>query len=420
MKTQTTSEISDALEEIQRQAKLSQFTAKAVDRIAQARIDLVLGRDAKAVFFATIAMRLKMVAATDLPTAATDGRQIRYNPEFICGLSRAEAVGLIAHEVMHISNAHHARMGERDPKTWNIAADLAINPLLADAGIDLPAGGLFPEEGPYSDLPKGLSAEEYYTLLQDPNRKKKGGGEPGDGDGGNDPGQCGGVEKPGKGSPAECRKAEAEAREATAAAQQAAESSNRGSMPAGLGRNVSEILEPTVDWRDVLRQFVARAAKNDYCWSRPNRRYIHAGLYLPGLYSEELGDVVLAVDTSGSIGEKQLSEFAAEAQGILEAYDTKLTILYHDSKVAHVQEWRSTDGPLVLEPKGGGGTSHVPVFEHIANQNIDAACIVCLTDMYTEFPAAGPEIPTLWCNCGRPGTKAPFGAVVDIKRSSDA
>src|SRR5258705_12897363 len=142
-----------------------------------------------------------------------------------------------------------------------------------------------------------------------------------------------------------------------------AAAAGRGTLPAGLGRAAERVIHPPLDWRSVLREFVSAHARNDYSWARPNRRFIAQGLYLPGLRSEELGDVVLAVDTSGSISEQVLGAFAAEANAVLAAYDCAVTVLYHDTEVQKVQTWASADGPLVLDPVGGGGTSHNCVFD---------------------------------------------------------
>jgi predicted metal-dependent peptidase len=305
-----------------------------------------------------------------------------------------------------------------------VACDLAVNPLLLDAGFTLPASRLVPGEGAYRDLARGKSAEDYYGLLpddppgaghqdDDPGRGQDDAGQGGaPSPGAQDPGGCGGVRDPAAGSPSDCRQAESEAAVAVAQAQQAARV--RGQLPAGLARLVEEVLQPRVDWRDVLREFVSSHARNDYAWSPPNRRFVHAGLYLPGLRSEELGDVVLAVDTSGSIGEKELARFAAEAQGILEAFDCTLTILYHDSDVQRVQHWRSGDGPLVLEPVGGGGTSHLCVFDRIAAQGELPTCVVCLTDLYSVFPEAPPAVPVLWAVAGSNNAQPPFGRRVSV------
>jgi predicted metal-dependent peptidase len=218
---------------------------------------------------------------------------------------------------------------------------------------------------------------------------------------------------PGDGSPAACKEAEADAAVAVSQAERVAQ--QRGELPGGIARLVEQVLEPKVDWRETLREFVSRFARNDYSWAHPNRRFIHHGLYLPGLRSEELGDVVLAVDTSGSIGGKVLARFASEAEGILQSYDCALTILYHDAQIQHVQTWRSTDGPLMLELKGGGGTDHHVVFEWVAEQGVDPACLVCLTDLESSFPEEPPGYPVLWATVGAGATKAPFGVQVEIE-----
>ena len=167
-----------------------------------------------------------------------------------------------------------------------------------------------------------------------------------------------------------------------------------------------------MNWREALRRFLASHARNDYSWSPPNRRYVHQGLYLPGLRSEELGDVVLAVDTSGSVGRrKELECFGAEAQAILEAFDCTLTVLYHDSQV---QRWTSSDGLLVLEPAGGGGTSHVCVFDWIDGHGVQPSCVVCMTDLDTEFPDHLPAVPVLWAVVGGNRSQPPFGSRLDV------
>jgi predicted metal-dependent peptidase len=299
---------------------------------------------------------------------------------------------VVAHEVLHTALTHHARRGQRDAERWNIACDLAVNPLLLEAGFTLPASRLVPGEGSHTGLPSGLSAEEYYALLSEesPGRPVEEGagadqpeekGDSDDGQGQNqgdgpgqdqgqnqpapDPGGCGGVRDPGRGSPAESRQSEAEWQVALAQAQQVAR--QRGTLPAGLARLVQETLQPRLDWREVLRRFLSSQARNDFSWSDPNRRFLHAGLYLPGLRSEELGEVVLAVDTSGSIGPKELSLFAAEAQAILESFDCFLTILYHDSAVQHVQRWRSGDGLCSWSPQVAAAPV-TSVFEWVARR----------------------------------------------------
>jgi predicted metal-dependent peptidase len=388
-----------AIEQMARQKAAEESATRA---ITIARTKLVLGRDAKSVFFATLALRLKPVIAWEEETMAVDGKSLFYNPDFTNGLQPEEVMGVVVHEVMHCSLNHHARRMGRDPYRWNVAADLAINHLLVQNGFVLPKKVLMPGQGSFTNFAPGLSAEEYYTQLP----QDMGQGEPG-----TDPGGCGRVRDPRGASPADCANEEADWQAATAQAESAANS--RGTMPAGLSRMCDQVLRPAADWKAVLREFVSRSAKSDFSWARPNRRFIAQGLYLPGLYSEELGEVLVLVDTSGSIGQEELSVFGNELDGILSSFDCTATVVYHDSEPCKVDEWASTDGPFKLEPVGGGGTSHEWLGEWLEKHGSTPACIVCLTDMATDF-GADPGIPVLWAKVGNYGSDPPFGRVVNI------
>lgn len=439
----------DALAEIDAAAQKLHQTEQSQKMIADAKQALVMGRDAKAAFVASVSMKLDYEPDWSIDTACTNGRRIRYNPAYVCGLTPAKAVGLLAHEVFHITNLHHVRIGDRDVSLWNVACDLAIDPHLIEAGIDVP-NPTVPGKGDFAKIPAGLSAEEIYALLRQPDPPEdqsdqqadgqQGGGDDSGGDGEDDgqndagepdtddgdeaddgdgdqqpqdPGRSGGVEKPGSGTPAEVAEAEADAMMMAAAAVHACES--RGGLPGGLRGGVDAALAPKVDWKAVLREFVSQVARNDYSWTTPNRRFIHAGIYLPGMRSEELGDVVVALDTSGSIDDAMLASFLSETAAILEAFDCNMTIIYHHSDVYRVQQWRSTDGPLVLEPTESGGTSHVPVFDYIAREGLNPAAVVCLTDMASEFPPSDPGVPVLWCKALKYTFPPPtFGRIVQM------
>ncbi|QEL17771.1 vWA domain-containing protein [Limnoglobus roseus] len=384
----------------------------AVRRLTAARATLILGRDARSAFFATLALRLTPEVDWACGTMATDGRVLAFDPRFVTGLSPDELVGVLAHEVMHNALAHPFRRGGRDPGRWNVACDLAVNPLLLAAGFALPAGRLEPGAGRYADLPRGKSADEYYARLAEPPAGGADGKQPNDADGGPDPGGCGGVTDPAAGAPAACESAAAAWQVAVAQAEQVAK--GRGALPAGIARTVGAVRRPPVDWRSVLRAFVSASACNDYAWSRPNRRFLWQGLYLPGLRSEELGDVVIAVDTSGSVGPAELAAFAGAVDAILSAFDCVATVLYHDTEVQGVQTWRSGDGPLVLAPVGGGGTAHACVFDWVDRHGVSPACVVCLTDLGTRFPDHPPAVPVLWAVVGDADPPPPFGTTVRV------
>ncbi len=415
--------IDEAIERLNNEAHRIEAEKKADNAIAAANTKFVLGRDANSPFFASLVLRIASPGQRrprwNIETAAVDGRSLFYNPDFINKLTPAELAGLLAHEVMHCAAKHFARRGERPADKWNVAADLAINHLLKEAGFTLPKGGLFPGEGQFAKMPPNLSAEEYFARLPHQPEGDDGDGEAsGSGQPGNDPGGCGAVidaEDP-EGTPADAAaqaQLEAEWSVNVAAAQQAAQ--RRGTLSAGLDRFCGEALAPVVDWRAVLREFLTRPAKRDYNWKRPNRRHVHAGLYLPSLHSLELGELVIAVDTSGSIDEPTLCRFAGEINDIANEGATTITVLYHDSDVCHIQTWTPEDGPLTLEPKGGGGTSHRCITDWIEqNATEPPAALVCLTDCYTSYPTTAPSYPTLWAVIGNKNARPPFGEVVHI------
>lgn len=393
----------DAIERLNEMAHHQTAETDALKAIQKARVSLVLGKDAPAAFFATLALRLKPMPDWGIETAATDGRGLKYNPDWFLSLSPAERIGVIAHEVMHNAMCHPARRGNREPRKANVAMDLAINPIVRDAKMSLPNGALYPAEGQFADLPEGLSFEDYYSRLPDQT----------EGGNGNDPGGCGGVED--AGDQAAQQEMDADWQVAVSQAAQAAKS--RGPLPGALGRLVEQVANPDVPWEDELREFVSRvlSARDDYSWSVPNRRYIASGLYLPSLRSECLGDIVVAVDTSMSIGRAELEAFAGELNGILECRPCKVTVVYCDAQVQKTVDWEPADGPLTLEAVGGGGTDHAPIWDWLRETGEQPECVVALTDGYTKW-GEDPGVPVLW-TISKDGTseEAPFGRTVRMK-----
>lgn len=360
-------------------------------------------------FFASLALRLKMEADLETETAKTDGTYIRYNPVWVATLTTDLIKGLICHEVMHCALHHHTRMGNRNPTKWNKAADYAINPLIVDAGMALPPGGLLEEQF------KGKSAEAIYPLLPDESEDSGGGSSGKKGSGWGD------VE-PAKGpdgkpvNDAEKRKQEQNWK--VALAQAAQQAKNCGKLSRGMERLVTGILEPKLDWREILRKFVDTCARNDYSWSRPNRRYISSGIYLPALHSNELGTIVAAVDTSGSIGQDLLNEFAAELNAILQEYQADCTVIYCDSAINRVDEFPVGE-PISLKSHGGGGTDFRPPFDYLEEQDKPPVCFIYFTDGQCSSYPEIPSYPVLWVqkqisNYWASSFEPPFGDVLEL------
>lgn len=375
----------------------------AANKLVKARTGLILDMP----FFGALALRLTLVENADIKTMRTDGSVIEYNPAFVDALSLGEVKGVIAHEVMHCACGHHLRRGARAVKKWNHAADYAINGILNKSQAQLPKGALLDPR--FDDM----SAEAIYARLPDES-----------GDGSSTGGQQGADTGDGIGDVVDAKNAdgkplsEAEAEQQAAewkiaVAQSAQQARGMGAMPAALDRLVKEIVEARVDWRETLRRFVQQAARNDYRWTPPNRRHVHAGLFLPSLRGEQLPPVIVAVDTSGSIGRQELDQFAGELTSILEEYATECHVIYCDAAVQAIDVFKKEDLPVRLNAKGGGGTDFRPVFTWATMQDFQPCCIVYLTDMQGMFPDAEPAWPTLWVSTSAVD-KAPFGEVVRI------
>ena len=419
---------------------MSNLERKALDALTRARVQLVLGRDAQAVFLAALVLRLEPgIQATG--TASTNGRDLCVEPGWWLSLGEDERCGVLAHEVLHVALQHHTRREQRDPIIWNIAGDLAINSILRTAEFALPASGLLPGRSPFQDLPAGLSADEYFRMIEERCRRNFGtessqnretsaaeeesvrpdGGVPCVGPDGilrrilreEDPGGCGQVcdaARERAGIAASRREWEVHLREAEQAVRTQARS--RGNTPAWIRTIINDMARSEVDWRAVLRHFISVRIKTDFSWLKPSRRSISTGVLLPGFDGESLGRIVVAIDTSGSVSKDDLSQFQAELRSVAETWSPEIRVVYHDTDVTHVDEWLPDDPPLELHPTRRGGTSHIPVLEWIDDHEPDAIATICLTDLETIFPEEAPVTPVLWVTTG--ATEAPFGEIVEI------
>lgn len=387
----------------------------AEDKILWAKTELMWNHP----FFGALITRLTLIEATNDPrieTMATDGRNLFFNRKFVDGLKRTEMAFVLAHEVMHNAFEHHLRRQTRAHRRWNEACDYAINGELQDYIKKCNAILVMPKGVLIDDAYTGLSAEEIYRLLPEQD-----GGSSGSGQGGLDPGGCGAVLDA---APAHDEAALAEARaEMQTAVRQAAniaKAANAGSLPAGIQRLVDELLKPKVDWRSVLRRFVDESTTRDFAWSRPNRRLVPHGIITPGTISDGVSHIVIAVDTSGSIDAEILRAFAAEINGAFcEGAVDRITVIYADAAVQHIEEFETGD-ELVLHPAGGGGTAFSDTFRRIERDYPDARACIYLTDLYVSDFGREPPMPVLWGVYGDPrafeqlAAAVPFGEPISI------
>lgn len=427
-------------------------------KLLRARVQLLF----KQPFFATLCLRLKLIPDGVFPTMATNGKVIRYNPPFVESLTPEELEGTLAHEVLHCALGHHCRRGKRQRRRWNAAADYAVNPIILNNGLVLPAGALVKAEY------EGLSAEQIYDRLVEEesgggasasaNNQSGGSGSSSAQTGGNSPGPHSqsngsgatnstqatatdsgvpGNQQPAtedddlnspreggfgevmdatdeEGNPAGEGEGNRQTSEWAVAAQQALQAAKaQGHGTSDVERSLEQSRQSTQNWKAILREFVGSTVRSDYRWSPPNRRFVSAGLYLPSLHSEGIGRLVIGVDTSGSITTRELEEFAGEITAILDqAQPEKIHVVYCDEAVTGTQEFGPYE-PIDLEPRGGEGTDFRPVFQWVEDNDINPVCLIYLTDLCcSHYPSPRPSYPVLWVT--NSVSMAPFGETVHI------
>jgi len=364
-------------------------------KLAKAKTSLILEHP----FVGSIALGMPFVFDDSIPTAATNGKRVACNPEFVDKLTDEETKFLVAHECLHPMLEHNFRRGSRQARRWNQAADYVINKLLTDEGIGkMPKNGLY--DNNIYNAGHGTSEGIYNILPEQP----EGGGYGGEGD---PMDNC----EDGEGDPAEQQQQQAEWKVKVAQAAQAAKM--MGKMSANLQRLVDEVLHPKVDWRDVMQRFLVKARTDQRSFARFNRRFIAQGLYLPTVSGEQMGEVCFAVDCSGSITKQVINQFSAEITKVKEdLMPSRIHVLYFDSDVSHVESYEQHDD-LDIKPHGGGGTDFAPVFEKIIELGINPVAIVFLTDLCCHSFGDQPDAPVLWVTTD-PG-EAPFGEVVEME-----
>lgn len=366
---------------------------KLMLRLAKARTSLILEHP----FIGTIALNMPMTldATINPPTACTNGKRVLFHPEFVDEQNDEELKFLVAHECLHPMLEHNYRRAGRSHRRWNKAGDYVINKLLTDDHIGkMPQGGLL-DGNVYTA--GGGTTDGIYNILPD---------EPEDGSGGGDGPLDNCEDAPG--SPAEQAQAAAEMKVSVAQAAQAAKM--MGKMSANMQRLVDECLQPKVDWRDVLQKFLTKARTDSRTFARPNRRFASQGMYLPSVSGETMGELLFAIDCSGSITRDILNQFAAELRCVKEdLFPSKIHVVYFDSEVSHYESYEQDD-TLDIKPHGGGGTAFSPVFRYMLEHGIDPVAVVFLTDLCCNDFGDAPDAPVLWVSTDE--GRAPFGEIV--------
>lgn len=442
--------------------KRAELEAQGLKAMVKARAALVLEQ----AFFGSLALRLTLQADSKCRDLWTDGTTLGFNPAYAATLPHKKLVGAQAHEIMHLACGHHVRRKNRSPHLWNKACDYAINDILVEAGFTLPTGFLLDPR--YA----GLSVDAIFSeLIREENEGAHNSSNLGASEHGSnekrDDAMTAGDEKSllnTKGTARETEKkeeektnekaqrgtaqtgtasstseeivpfvgeirdaqglsegdydgnaqtkAEQDANIAVAQAMQRAK--HMGTLPASFIRLIKKQISPQLDWTEVLQRFLEMCMNGDYTWNTPNRRYLYQDIYLPSRREPSLPSVALAVDCSGSIDENMLELFCAELSTILEQYDTRLHVLFHDTRVQQEYTFERQDLPLKLTPSGGGGTDFREIPRYLEEQNISPVCLLWFTDLECTQFSEEPPYPVLWLVSGTKNTDVPFGEVLSL------
>jgi predicted metal-dependent peptidase len=350
--------------------------------------------------------------SNDCPTAYTDGWNKRYGAKFLEMQTDLTTTGLVLHENLHVFLKHlprHRDLMKQDARLANMAMDYVVNDIIVELSKKCPTLIKLPDDGLYDPMFHDWSVREIYNYLKD--EQDKGGG----GERGNTLDEHGDELVEGM-TPEETQ---AMNQKITEAIQQGALLASK--FGATIPRAIKDLMEPKVDWREALRDFLQShtRGKDEYTWSKFNKRRIADDHYLPSMYSEKVGEVVVAIDTSGSISNDVLSEFASELASICEVCTPDVVrVLWWDTKVHGEQVFTDEDGTSIvsmLKPQGFGGTRVSSVSEYINNNKITPECVIVFTDGHVENNVEWRvDAPTLWMITKNNKFKAPSGLVVKV------
>ena len=353
----------------------------------------------------------KTEVVDDVPTACTDGVNVRYGTAFVDSLNDQCLRGLILHETLHKAFRHTTvwrHLYDKKPRLANMACDYVINLLIVDSDpsgkdVCLPEGGLIDEKY------RGMDAGEIYKMLdKDQQEQQEQQEQQGDGNGKGNSGDDQSAQEPEgfdehdweASDKLSEQEREGMAREVDQALRQGALLAGR--LKGNVPRGISDLLEAKINWREVLRDFVSSFANehDSSTWRRPNRRWVDQGVYMPSAVSETMGEMVVAIDTSGSIGQKELSQFLGEVMAVCRDLNPeRVHLLYWDTDVAQHETYEQGQYESMLQstkPAGGGGTDVVCVPKYIKEKSLKPECVLVLTDGYLSGDWGVWDQPVFW------------------------
>ena len=387
---------------------------KEARRIQKAHITLM--RNPKFALYSGILMVGKVELVEDVPTACTNGRDVRYGREFVKKLKDKELAFVVLHEAMHKAYRHLTvwrKLYDEDAQLANMACDYVINIELRDYD---PKGEFIamPDMGLIDEQYRGMNSKQVFDLLK--KQGKKGGGGGGGGGGFDEHDWDDAKDMTDEEKKELGKEVDRALRQGLIAAKKA------GSKAGGMSRELGDLLEPKIDWREELREFMKATCSNKdkSSWRRVNRRYIGNDIYMPTLIGEAVGRVVVGIDTSGSIGGAELNSFLSEVKCIAdEVCPEKIDLLYWDAVVAAHEVYDRSNLSSMLgstKPAGGGGTAPSCVTDWLTKERVVPECSIMLTDgcVGNDWGGEWPS-PVLWCVLGNSNVEAPNGRTLHIK-----
>lgn len=344
---------------------------------------------------AVLAGLRRVVDPPGVDSMATDGKTLYVSQAFLDEKSNEDAVFVLLHEAGHAALMHSWRRQRRNPEVFNYACDAVVNLLLKESGHRPPDDAFML---PWVTL--DMDCETVYHKLME-QAEANGGKVPAAGGAGDPKGDV-------QDAPDDAPHAETAAQ--LGALARMAKAAGTGS--AMIDRVLQETAEPPADWTEILRHLLRESSRDDYTYARFARRLLGRRLYLPSLHSEAMGGLVVAVDTSGSMGPSELGVVASNIEAIVEdCRPSWVWVVYCDSRVAGSEKFDPGD-PIELHAKGGGGTSFRPVFEWVEELGEPIAALIYLTDLYGDTSIPEPDYPVIW---GVPNTnQGPFGTTVRV------
>lgn len=391
------------------------------------KIKISIMRNPRFAFWGGIMMVGRTSVDDDVHTARTNGRDEQYGRKFMDTLDDKELAFVVLHENMHKAYRHlttWSKLNEINRHVANMACDYVINLQLRDLDpkesfIAVPMRDNKPL-ALIDECFRGMNAKQVFDILM---QEQEGGG---DGEGEGEGGGGGGIDDhdwDGAKELSEEQKKELEKEIDQALRSGAINAKKAGEGGGGMSREIDELLTPQVDWRDQLREFVRAtcANKDTSSWRRPNRRFLTSGVYMPSMIGEKVGHIVIARDTSGSMGQNELSLAATEAKGIAEEVTPeRIDFIDWDGVVeSHTQyEGNAVANVDVMNARGGGGTDPRCVAAYLKEHGIKPECVIVLTDGYIDNWGSDDEwqgVPILWAVVGGNTAVSPVGKTIHVR-----